>query len=63
MNARLPAMLDSRFAPLRCVARPESASPATGSPGAHEIEQKQLIEEAFAPTKSARPSATPRATA
>jgi len=63
MNARLPALLDPRFAPLRSVARPESASPATGSPGAHEIEQKQLIEEAFAPTKSARPSATPRAEA
>jgi 2-oxoglutarate dehydrogenase E1 component len=63
MNARLPAMLDPRFAPLRSVARPESASPATGSTGAHEIEQKQLIDEAFAPTKSARPSATPRAEA
>jgi 2-oxoglutarate dehydrogenase E1 component len=29
------------------VARPESASPATGSKAAHEIEQKRLLEQAF----------------
>jgi 2-oxoglutarate dehydrogenase E1 component len=33
--------------PLRCIARPASASPATGSKTAHEREQKQLIERAL----------------
>jgi 2-oxoglutarate dehydrogenase complex dehydrogenase (E1) component-like enzyme len=33
---------------IRCVCRPASASPATGSAAAHKIEQQQLIEEAFA---------------
>jgi 2-oxoglutarate dehydrogenase E1 component len=46
MNARLPAMLNGRF-PLRCVARAESASPATGSHAAHKLEQERLIEEAL----------------
>jgi 2-oxoglutarate dehydrogenase E1 component len=63
MNARLPAMIDHRL-PLRCVSRPESASPATGSPKAHALEQQQLIEEAFAHVgdKPSRPSARTRAT-
>jgi 2-oxoglutarate dehydrogenase E1 component len=62
MNARLPGILGDRF-PLRCVSRVESASPATGSDKAHQLEQAQLIQEAFAPLdrKSARPSARPRA--
>ena len=62
MNARLPTILEHRF-PLRCVSRVESASPATGSPEAHKLEQKQLIEEAFETSgrKSQRPSARPRA--
>jgi 2-oxoglutarate dehydrogenase E1 component len=46
MNARLPAMLNGRFG-LRCVSRPESASPATGSHGAHKLEQERLIAEAL----------------
>jgi 2-oxoglutarate dehydrogenase E1 component len=62
MNARLPAILEGRF-PLRCVSRVESASPATGSLGAHEIEQAQLIEEAFSPTRTGRASQRPRASA
>ena len=33
--------------PFAVVSRPESASPATGSSGAHKIEQQQLIERAF----------------
>ena len=33
--------------PLRLVSRPESASPATGSAGAHKLEQEQLIRRAF----------------
>jgi 2-oxoglutarate dehydrogenase E1 component len=33
--------------PLRCVARPAAASPATGSKTAHEREQKRLIERAL----------------
>jgi 2-oxoglutarate dehydrogenase E1 component len=32
----------------RGVSRPPSASPATGSPGSHKLEQQQLIDEAFA---------------
>jgi 2-oxoglutarate dehydrogenase E1 component len=42
----LPEMLDGRF-PLTCVARAQSASPATGSRGAHQLEQRMLLEEAF----------------
>jgi 2-oxoglutarate dehydrogenase E1 component len=63
VNARLPAILGDRFG-LRCVARAESASPATGSDKAHAMEQDQLIKEAFAPPtgKGSRPSARPRAT-
>ncbi len=34
--------------PLKVAARPAAASPATGSKGAHEIEQERLIKEAFA---------------
>jgi len=33
---------------LSCVARAESASPATGSHSSHQLEQKMLIEAAFA---------------
>ncbi len=66
MNARLPTILEHRFA-LRCVSRVESASPATGSLGAHELEQHQLMEEAFAPhtlkAASSRPSSRPRPSA
>lgn len=46
IRARLPEMLEQRF-PLECVSRPESASPATGSMGAHKIEQARLIEDAL----------------
>jgi 2-oxoglutarate dehydrogenase E1 component len=34
--------------PFSGVCRPASASPATGSPGAHLIEQRQILESAFA---------------
>jgi 2-oxoglutarate dehydrogenase E1 component len=34
--------------PLSCVSRPAAASPATGSKASHDLEQKRLIEEAFA---------------
>ncbi len=33
--------------PLRCVSRPESSSPATGSASSHKREQSQLLEAAF----------------
>jgi 2-oxoglutarate dehydrogenase E1 component len=46
MRARLPELLDGRH-PLSCVSRPESASPATGSMGAHKIEQARVIERAL----------------
>jgi 2-oxoglutarate dehydrogenase E1 component len=45
MRARLPEMLEGR--PLSYVSRPESASPATGSLGAHKIEQARLIDQAL----------------
>jgi 2-oxoglutarate dehydrogenase E1 component len=34
--------------PFECLARPESASPATGSKAVHKRQQQQLIERAFA---------------
>ncbi|MBI5363775.1 MAG: 2-oxoglutarate dehydrogenase E1 component [Planctomycetes bacterium] len=43
--------VQSRFAHvlpgLRCVARPEAASPATGSQAAHKVEQAELVERAL----------------
>ncbi|MEM9731059.1 MAG: 2-oxoglutarate dehydrogenase E1 component, partial [Myxococcota bacterium] len=46
MRARLPEILGTDT-PLRCVARPESASPATGSGASHKLEQKLLLDEVF----------------
>ncbi|MEZ4440930.1 MAG: 2-oxoglutarate dehydrogenase E1 component [Polyangiaceae bacterium] len=47
INAELPDRLGSRL-PLSVVARERSASPATGSKAAHNLEQKRLVEAAFA---------------
>jgi len=44
--ARKAEFLGGRH-PLSLVSRPESASPATGSHAAHEMEQKMLLDEAF----------------
>ena len=46
INARIPEMIGGRMT-LRCVSRPESASPATGSNAAHKLEQKELITDAL----------------
>jgi 2-oxoglutarate dehydrogenase E1 component len=46
MRARLPEILGDEQ-PLRCIARPESASPATGSRASHQMEQRLLIDEVF----------------
>jgi 2-oxoglutarate dehydrogenase E1 component len=46
MRARLPEILGAEQ-PLRCIARPESASPATGSRASHQMEQRLLIDEVF----------------
>jgi 2-oxoglutarate dehydrogenase complex dehydrogenase (E1) component-like enzyme len=46
VHERLGATLHANL-PLRAVCRPESASPATGSAGAHRLEQQHLIERAF----------------
>ncbi len=46
VRARFPELLEQRL-PLRCVSRPESASPATGSHAAHKIEQAELITRAL----------------
>ncbi|HEY2029050.1 MAG TPA: 2-oxoglutarate dehydrogenase E1 component [Myxococcales bacterium] len=43
LNARWPAKLGH----LRCISRPESASPATGSEKTHKYEQQALVDEAF----------------
>ncbi|MCC6214933.1 MAG: 2-oxoglutarate dehydrogenase E1 component [Polyangiaceae bacterium] len=47
LRYRLGERILGRF-PLAGVCRDESASPATGSPGAHELEQRRLLEAAFA---------------
>lgn len=47
IRANLPEFFKDRF-PLSCVARAASASPATGSRASHLLEQKMLIDEAFA---------------
>ena len=44
VNARWPAALGK----LRCISRPESASPATGSEKSHKYEQQLLVDQAFA---------------
>ncbi|MCS6798203.1 MAG: 2-oxoglutarate dehydrogenase E1 component [Myxococcota bacterium] len=46
VHARLRGMLDGRLSS-RCIARPESASPATGSKASHDLEQQQLVDEAL----------------
>ncbi len=46
IRARLPEIIGSRFT-IRCIARPESASPATGSSAAHKLEQKMLLDAIF----------------
>jgi len=45
MRARKPELVGKRK--LRCVSRPESASPATGSKASHKLEQSRLVDEAF----------------
>ena len=47
INAALPDLLHHHL-PLSCVARAHSASPATGSRASHLLEQKMLMDEAFA---------------
>jgi 2-oxoglutarate dehydrogenase E1 component len=46
MNSRLPSLLGGKH-PLTCVTRDESASPATGSPASHKMEQARLIDQAL----------------
>ena len=48
VSRKLVAVLDPKaWSSLRCVARPESASPAVGSKAVHEYEQQQLLRAAF----------------
>jgi 2-oxoglutarate dehydrogenase E1 component len=47
VTANVPDFIHHRL-PLSCVARAASASPATGSRASHLLEQKMLIDEAFA---------------
>jgi 2-oxoglutarate dehydrogenase E1 component len=46
VNARKNELFGNRH-PVSLVSRPESASPATGSKAAHDLEQKMLLDEAF----------------
>jgi 2-oxoglutarate dehydrogenase E1 component len=50
MAVNLPELLaeHGETRPLRCVSRPASASPATGSTKVHAVEQETLLREAFA---------------
>jgi 2-oxoglutarate dehydrogenase E1 component len=47
LRARFGFIMFDRF-PFMGVARAESASPATGSPGSHKLEQQELMDKAFA---------------
>ena len=47
LAARLPELLGGRH-PLTCVARDESASPATGSEKSHGLEQADILDKALA---------------
>lgn len=47
LSARLPGLIGTRL-PLSCVARDESASPATGSASSHRLEHSHLMTAAFA---------------
>ena len=47
LHANLRGIIGERL-PLAVVSRPGDASPATGSKASHDLEQKRLIEEAFA---------------
>ena len=49
--------------PLAVVSRPESASPATGSSGAHKLEQEKIIRRAFGDSENAKASAPLQKTA
>ncbi|QQR89900.1 MAG: 2-oxoglutarate dehydrogenase E1 component [Myxococcales bacterium] len=46
MSTHLPVLL-GRSAPIHCIARPSSASPATGSMASHRLEQQWLLDGAF----------------
>jgi 2-oxoglutarate dehydrogenase E1 component len=47
VHAREQELFGGRH-PVSLVSRPESASPATGSKGAHDLEQRMLLDQAFA---------------
>ena len=55
LNGRFGATRSGRM-PLQLVSRPESASPATGSAGAHKLEQEQLVQRAFGEDAPAEPN-------
>jgi 2-oxoglutarate dehydrogenase E1 component len=48
-----PALIDvAGGRPVRCIARPRSASPAEGSAARHARQQRALVEAALAPARS-----------
>jgi len=46
LRARFGNRLFSRY-PLTCIARAESASPATGSASSHRLEEEESLDKAF----------------
>ncbi len=42
--------------PFARISRPESASPATGSPGTHKLEQERVVRHAFGDAETAGPA-------
>ena len=54
LDLRAPHLRERRRqeTPDRLRGRPESASPATGSGESHKLEQKMLVDDAFAPPQT-----------
>jgi 2-oxoglutarate dehydrogenase E1 component len=53
MRPILEAAQDARFVPIYA-GRPESASPATGSPESHALEQRMILDDAFDDKRTSR---------
>jgi 2-oxoglutarate dehydrogenase E1 component len=58
LRAQFGEALGGRL-PLQRISRPESASPATGSAGAHKLEHEQIIQHAFGDAMSVTPRPEP----
>jgi 2-oxoglutarate dehydrogenase complex dehydrogenase (E1) component-like enzyme len=56
---RLPLSDVAGGRPVRCIARPRSASPAEGSAARHARQQRALVEAALAPARPPKERAAP----